>query len=136
VLNRKYSVFNSRTNHSRDVLHHLKQTLDSRLIYSVTNTLKQKLHWNKNENEEWIHFGTGKEIDNRFILNKISEHFKNDEINIVYSRTKSGLLKEHQDLFQNLLGNKNFFLWNTELNKAMEFNYVGILRYGQINRQE
>lgn len=106
--------------------------MDSRLIYSATDTLKHKLNWNKNEDEEWIHFGTGKEIDSKKILKKITEHFTDDEIYIVYSRTESGLLKDNQDLFYSLLGNKNFFLWNKELTKAMEFNYVGILRYGEI----
>ncbi|QXP58679.1 hypothetical protein [Olleya sp. HaHaR_3_96] len=110
--------------------------MDSKLICSATDALKNKLHWDKNENKEWIHFGTGKEIDNQVISNEISEHFKNDEIHIVYSRTKSGLLKDHQDLYDSLLGTKKIFLWNKQLTKAMGFNYVGILRNGQINGQE
>ncbi|WP_055443001.1 hypothetical protein [Lacinutrix himadriensis] len=108
--------------------------MEPRLIYSATDFLKSKLLWKKTNNEEWIHFGTGNDIDYNIVNKSISEYLSGEDIYLVYDRTNSGIFKEEQfqKLFKSILGNKNFYLWNKELTKAIEFNYVGILRFGKL----
>ncbi len=118
------------------VVAHLRKTLESRLIYSTANSLKFKLHWKKTNNEEWIHFGTGKNINFDLVHKSINEHFIGEDLFLVYQRTITGLLieEQYQIIFKSILGNKNFFLWNKELTKAIEFNHVGLLRLGQLDK--
>jgi predicted acylesterase/phospholipase RssA len=108
--------------------------LEPRLIYSATDSLKSKLHWKKKINEEWIHFGTGNDIDYDLVNKSITEHLNGEDIYLVFERTNSGYFKEEQfqKLFKSILGKKNFYLWNKKLTKAIEFNYVGILRVGNL----
>lgn len=108
--------------------------MESRLLHSATNSLKSKLHWRKIDTDEWIYFGTGENIDSDLVRKSINEHFNGEEIFFVYERTNSGLLdkEEYQKMFNSILGNKSFFLWNKKLTKTIEFNYIGILRFGEI----
>ena len=107
--------------------------MDSRLLYSITHALANKIDWTKSNQQEWIHFGTAIEIDYQKIENVISKQFKKDDVYIVYSRSESGHLKYHKELFDSLIGKQNFFLWNNQLTKVIAFNSVDILRCGQIN---
>jgi hypothetical protein len=112
--------------------------MESRLLYSATNFLKSKLHWKMADNEEWIYFGTGENINSDLVQKNINDHFKGEDIFFIYERANSGLLDNHQcqKTFKSILGNKNFFLWNKNLTKTIEFNYIGILRLGQLDKVE
>ncbi|MGH1384581.1 hypothetical protein [Kordia sp.] len=109
--------------------------MESKLLYSATNHLKSKLLWKEINNEEWIYFGTDAHIDSDLIQKSINEYFNGEAIFFVYERTNSGHLEEeqYQKMFHAILGNKNFFLWNKKLTKAIEFSYIGILRFGELD---
>ena len=83
--------------------------MDSRLLYSITHALANKIDWTKSNQQEWIHFGTAIEIDYQKIENVISKQFKKDDVYIVYSRSESGHLKYHKELFDSLIGKQTFF---------------------------
>lgn len=102
--------------------------MDSRLLYSTTNALSHKLTWN-----DWIHFGIQHENSYSIVQDNISSHFGEEQMYLVYERNNSGELKVKIELFNSILGTSNFFLWNTELTKAIEFNKIGILRVGELN---
>ena len=106
-------------------------------MYSATQHLKLKIHWNTTENEEWIYFGADEEVNFSLVKKIINTHFKEEGIFFVYDRQNSGLLDNNQDqkIIKEILENKNFFLWNEKLTKVIEFNYIGILRFGQLDKR-
>ena len=105
------------------------------MLHSATNSLKSKLHWKEIDNEEWIYFGTGENINSDLVRKSINEYFNDEAIFFVYERTNSGHLEEeqYQKMFHSILGNKSFFLWNKKLTKTIEFNSIGVLRFGELD---
>ena len=108
--------------------------MDSRLLYKATEALSTKLNWTNSGKQEWIHFGTGEQVNRTLVNQKIDEHFGDSDFYLTFERNNSGLISdpEIRVLFNNILGTNNFFLWNTQLNKAIEFNRIGTLRLGTI----
>ncbi len=108
--------------------------MDSRLLYKATEALSHKLDWHNSGTEEWIHFGTGERVNRNLVTIKISEHLGNEDIYLVFESTNSGPLTnpETEKLFNRILGNNSFFLWNAQLDKAIEFNRIGTLRLGTL----
>ena len=108
--------------------------MDSRLLYQATKALSCKLDWLNSGTEEWIHFGTSKQVNQNLVAQKIGEHLGSEDIYLTFERTNSGLISnpETEKLFEEILGNNSFFLWNTQLDKAIEFNRIGTLRLGTL----
>ena len=111
--------------------------MESRLLYKATEALSTKLNWLNSGTEEWIHFGTDEHVNRNLVNQKISEHFGGENLYLTFERTNSGLVSnsETQRLFTSILGVKSFFLWNIQLNRAIEFNRIGILRLGTLQQQ-
>lgn len=108
--------------------------MESRLLYNVTNFLQKNLEWQKVNDEEWIYFGSGKDVNMEIAQKWINQHFKDDDIFLVHNRNNSGSLDEAliNNIFEQMLGNHDFFFWNKDLTKAIEFKSVGVLRMGEI----
>jgi hypothetical protein len=109
--------------------------MDSRLIYTATHRLLDKIEWNSMEGYEWIHFGTGQEVKEDLVNTLIQRHFEGeDTMFCVLGRNDSQEAnpKHLQEVVNPLLGKVNFYLWNKSMKKVMEFNKVGILRQGII----
>lgn len=102
--------------------------MDSRELYNVTQYLTSIINWDN----DWIHFGTGDQIN----INLVDELFNNflsgDRINFVFERTNSETLNRSEILpkIKNLLGKQNFQLWNEPLNRAIQFKNIGVLQKG------
>lgn len=112
--------------------------MESRLLYNVTNFLQKNLEWQKVNDEEWIYFGSGKDVNMEIAQKWINEHFKGYDIYLVQNRVNSGSLDETliNNMFKQMLGNDDFFLWNKDLTKAIEFKSVGVLRLGEIRQSK
>ena len=95
--------------------------MESRLLYKTTNSIKVDYN-------DWIHFGTEQDIDIKLVDSTISEFFNDTSIYLVFERTNSGAFDA--ELFHSILGKKNFFLWDMELSKTIEFKNIGVLRTG------
>ena len=96
--------------------------------------MSPKVNWNKLGDSEWIHFGTGVEIDKRIIMREVNKHFNSSSFYLAMQRNDSVQLEreslENEILL--LLDKKDFLIWNIDFTKAIEFNHCGILRCGQI----
>lgn len=104
--------------------------MDSRAIYSAAEKLGSMVVWDR----EWLHFGTGKEIDFDLIKSKISTHLQKRELFLVHQRTTSRRFN-NDDLTQvagPLLGIENFEIWNPEMNRAILFNKIGVMKLGEL----
>lgn len=110
--------------------------MDSRLLYSATETLKDKLKWIPKDGEEWQHFGTDLKEPFSVIREYVEEHLGLENVYIVTNRTESRQLinKEIENVINEIAGKENFLLWDIDLTKAIEFNKIGILRQGIIKK--
>ena len=102
--------------------------MDSKQLYIVTGHLSSTFTW-----EDWIHFGTGKEIKNELIEGLIDDFLADKTLNLVHGRRDSGPLEriEINEKIVGLLGKENFQLWNSTLTKAISFNRIGVLKLGK-----
>lgn len=105
--------------------------MDSRQLYKVAEHLRTTLNWEKN----WIHLGTGNEVNYDFIGNLIKNFLKNERINFVHERTDSATIETIKILpiIKDLLGKSNFELWNGSMERAIQFNRIGVLLKGEKN---
>lgn len=99
-------------------------------MYKAAEKLGSIVVWDK----EWLHFGTGKEIDFDLIKSKISTHLQKRELLLVHQRTNSR--RFNKDDFSKvvgpLLGTENFEIWNPEMTKVIQFNKIGVMKLGQL----
>ena len=108
--------------------------LESRLLHKTASYLLHKVDWFDLPNE-WKHHGLNEELNFTLILSFVDQHFPHAEVlYFVDQRTNSRAIdrKELQDALDSLIGQSNFFLWNTEITKVIEFNEMGVLRLGKI----
>ena len=103
--------------------------MDSRQLYKAAEHLGTTLIWDK----EWIHFGTGMEVNYELVEDLISDFLQGGQINFVHERTNSGTLEAIQVIprIKELLGKSNFELWNESMEKAIQFNRIGVLLKGE-----
>ena len=110
--------------------------MDSHLIYTVSDSKKNKIVWDKVTPEsEWIYiFNANNEISEKLVIDNINCHFINDLLFIVSTRqlskqiSKKGINKE---IIQ-LLVDQNILIWDADFVKAMEFNKIGTMRCGKL----
>ena len=103
--------------------------MDSRELYKAAEHLGTILTWER----EWIHFGTGEQVDTKLIDGLIKDFLQGNLVNLVNERTNSGTfeLSEIQPKIKELLGRSNFELWNESMDRAIQFNRIGVLLKGQ-----
>ncbi|MTI41087.1 hypothetical protein [Fulvivirga lutimaris] len=103
--------------------------MDSRQIYKAAEHLGTTLTWEK----DWIHFGTGDEVNIHLIDDFIVNFLQSDQINFVHERTNSATIEVSKILptIKDLLGKSNFELWNDSMERAIQFNRIGVLLKGE-----
>lgn len=103
--------------------------MDSRQLYKAAEHLGTTLTWEK----EWIYFGTTNEVKYELIEDLINNFLEGDEINLVHERTNSGTIETTKVLpaIKELLGKSNFELWNYSIERAIQFNRIGVLLKGK-----
>lgn len=103
--------------------------MDSRQLYKAAEHLGKTMTWVK----AWIHFGTANEIKYDLIDDLIKNFLQSDHIKFVHERTNSGTiisLDVHPKI-KDLLGRSNFELWNDSMERAIQFNRIGVLLKGE-----
>ena len=108
--------------------------MESRLIYIANEKMKAKVAWSKSGDTEWIYFGAAEEVNTNIVLQKINFHFSETKLYISYTRKDSFETEKNiiLDSIKNILGFEDFVIWNITFTKAIEFNKIGVLRYGEI----
>jgi len=103
--------------------------MDSRQLYKAAEHLGTTLTWEK----DWIHFGTGMEVNFNFLEDLISDFLQDDQINFVYERTNSGTFEKIKILpvIKELLGRSTFELWNHSMERAIQLYRIGVLLKGK-----
>lgn len=94
--------------------------------------MKSKAIWDKFGESEWIHFGTGSEIDIKMVTTIIDQFFADNTLYLVTTRKDSLEINKNeiQESFLSLLGYKDFLIWDTQFLNVIEFNKIGICRQG------
>jgi hypothetical protein len=109
--------------------------MDSHLIYTASDSMKNKVNWIKvTPDSEWFYFGINDEIKKKSLVNAIDNHFAEDTLYVAFTR-KESFQTSKRDIaktIDNLLGFQDFFIWDTDFKKVMEFNKIGTLRCGQL----
>jgi hypothetical protein len=111
--------------------------MDSRLIYNKSEKLKLKVDWIKPTDTEWIYCGAASEVKWNVVAEELNSFFEGDAFYVVTTRTNS-FQANKDDLIssiQNLVGKKNFLVWNVDFYKAIEFNLIGVFRKGVFNTE-
>ena len=103
--------------------------MDSRLLFSATQSLLYKVAW-----QEWIHFNQPPEVSLKEVNDSIKSQFGTEQFYVIHTRTNGFEISLNEtEKITSLLGTSDFFLWDKDLKNVIEFNKIGTLRKGQIN---
>jgi hypothetical protein len=111
--------------------------MDTRLIYKKSEKLKLKVDWIKPTDTEWIYCGASGEVKWNVVTEELYSFFDEDAFYVATTRTSS-FHANKDDLIssiENLVGKKNFIVWNGDFQKAIEFNQIGVFRKGMYSAQ-
>lgn len=108
--------------------------MESRLLHKSTSFLKGKVEWEGDAHSEWISIGQCGDRDFSVIARLILEHFGECDLFLVRERDNSMKIQAVDviSILEPLVGIENFFLWSFELDRAIEFNRIGVLRRGRV----
>lgn len=103
--------------------------MDSKELYNATAYLTRVVDWDR----DWIPFGTGSEIRNDLITELINDFLSDDNLYFVYERQNSGAYKKSEiaNVVKEFLGKESFQLWNSNLDRVICFNRIGVLQKGR-----
>lgn len=103
--------------------------MDSRQLYKAAEHLGSTLTWDK----DWIHFGTGMDVNYKLVEDLISVFLQGHHINLVHQRTNSGRVGaiDILPMIIELLGKDSFELWNDSMERAIQFDRIGVLLKGR-----
>jgi hypothetical protein len=109
--------------------------MDSHLIHKTSEKLKFKINWIKPSEAEWIYCGEAGEVKWNVLAEELWSFFDDDTFHIATTRTNSFTIDKEELLssINNLVGRKNFFIWNEGFKKLVEFNQIGVFRKGVFN---
>jgi hypothetical protein len=107
--------------------------MDSKNIFITSTTYLRKVIWEKQEGEEWIYIGIGKDFDSDKANQLVRSTLKTEEIYIVTDRhiSRASLI---EDLILELeleLKAKSFLLWDSSFEWVVEFSHIGVARKGR-----
>jgi hypothetical protein len=102
--------------------------VDTKQLYLAAGHLRSTLTW-----QDWIHFGTGKEVNHELIEGLVDNFINDNILNLVQARDDSNSIKriELKDKISGLVGQEGFQIWNSSMTKAIDFNRIGGLRLGR-----
>jgi hypothetical protein len=109
--------------------------MDSRLIHKTSEKLKFKIDWIKLSETEWVYCGEAGEVKWDIVAKELYSFFDDDIFHVATARTNSFTVDKEELLssINNLVGRKNFFIWNEEFKMMVEFNRIGVFRKGVFN---
>ena len=95
--------------------------------------MKSKAIWDKSGESEWVHFGTGNDVNIKMVANIIDQFFIDTNLYLVTNRKESSEINKNeiQESILSLLGTKDFIIWDKKFERVIEFNHIGICRQGQ-----
>ena len=103
--------------------------MDSRQRYTAASHLLKSINWER----DWVHFGTGKEIDFALVSQLINDFLEDENLHIILSRNDSGTFKRldsHRKI-QAIIGESNFQIWNEDMSKVIQVDAIGVLNRGE-----
>lgn len=112
--------------------------MDSRIIYECDKTYISKAKWlrfSENAESEWIHFGTGNNLNKNLIFDTITNYFDDDILYVAISRGNSfesdkASIHTKIEIYINKVN--SFAIWNSKFHKVIQFNKIGVFRKGAI----
>ncbi len=109
--------------------------MESQLIYIANQKMKTKVTWSNSGDTEWIYFGAAEEVNTNMVLQTINFLFSETQLYISHTRKGSFKIEKNLiiDSIKNILGFEDFVIWDTMFTKAIEFNKIGVFRYGEIS---
>lgn len=113
--------------------------LDSRLIYKSNNTYINKVMWTRpteSTDSEWIYIGLAEELKKIVVFKILDEHFADNGLYLSHSRGDScqTTLTAFKTNIEQYVGTWDFTLWDLTFTQVIQFNKIGILRKGTINK--
>jgi hypothetical protein len=109
--------------------------MDSRIIHKTSEKLRLNINWIKPSDTEWIYCGAKDEVRFDVVEAELIPFLDGNIFYVATTRNNSFEIKK-QDLLSsisNIVGSKNFFIWNEGFKKVIEFNHIGVLRKGIFN---
>ena len=108
--------------------------MESKIIYISNETYLPKVNWKRLDNaeSEWKYLDINKNSLSE-IQSLINAYFDDAELLIVTTRNDSRREKRNDigPLLLDILDKFNFTIWNVHFKKVIEFNNVGVYRYGE-----
>lgn len=106
--------------------------MQSRLIYKKSKALQPKINWIKPAETEWLYCGAEGEVKFGVVENEINNFFDGSKFYVATAR-KDSFGSTQENLLQSitsLVGVANFFVWDEQFQRVMEFNKIGVLQKG------
>lgn len=109
--------------------------MDSRLIFEANKTYQYKIVWTKlipDSDSEWITYNIEDSKSRENIKEIIELIFKSDILYVSIDR-KNSFSSDKETIFdriKNHLQKEIFFVWSSDFKVVMEFNKIGIFRFG------
>lgn len=113
----------------------LKQNGISTYIYIKSQHLRTKLEFIIYGDTEWIYFGAAEEANLAKIAKEINNWFNNVQLYVSLTRNDSFLTDKSKFIenVNNIIGHKDFLVWDTDFQRCIEFNRIGVFRAGKIS---
>lgn len=112
--------------------------MNSYLIFQINKTLIPKVEWIKLSSEgesEWQFISVEKGIKTKVFEEIVKNHLTTDFFIFSLSRKSSSRIS-YSELIDRILleyETQNFIIWDDSFQNILEFNNVGIYRYGTYN---
>ena len=103
--------------------------MESHQLYSASSHMKNRANWC-----EWIYCGIGDDIKDDIIYKAVNAYFPDSKIYFVSTRKESSQVNK-QNVLERIkkgLGEYELFLWDANFKRVIEFNKIGVMRYGLI----
>jgi hypothetical protein len=113
-------------------------SVDYRIIYIKSNTGLGRVAWIKvGQDSEWLHFITDNGLDRELVITTINDHFRTASIYFISGRKDSIeiSLADFENEIERFINSKGRLIWDANFEKAIEFNEIGVMRYGQLRNE-
>lgn len=105
------------------------------MIHISSRTYLTKVKWDRpfeGAESEWVHFGTGKEIDLSLIEKVIDQHLQSEELMLDLGRNLSRQINRRAMIsdFRDIIAVSSLILWEPHYQSVIEFAQMGVLRKG------
>ncbi|MBK9982075.1 MAG: hypothetical protein IPP15_06540 [Saprospiraceae bacterium] len=114
--------------------------MDSRLIFISSKTFQSKIEWEQTKypDSEWSAIKSDILSAKEQVYQIIVNFFDSDILHVSIGRKNSFTTNKNQILSQieTLINQSNFYIWNERFTSTIEFNKIGVLRCGQVSRQQ